>query len=144
MDMSSDMTHEHCQYVEVLCFCIWWHHYIMGQHVFCPSLLLVKTKQHCSALWSLNLKQKGISVDRTSTCFGCWTQAETVSVWWMTSSSLCLCDEYGWPVLYCVFVKSNFIFGFSSCNSCQFNFKPTQFDHFNGWIWMLFFCGWDF
>ena len=37
--------------------------------------------------------------------------------------TLYLCD--GWPVLHCVFVMSNFIFGFSSCNPCKF--KPAQF-----------------
>ena len=42
------------------------------------------------------------------------------------------CD--GWPVLYCVFMMTYFIFVFSSYSPCKF--KPTQFSHFSGWIWM--------
>ena len=42
--------------------------------------------------------------------------------------TLYLCDER--PVVHCVFVRNNFIFGFSfnGCNPCKFT--PAQIDHF--------------
>ena len=41
-----------------------------------------------------------------------------------------MCDQFStvtlWPLTLVLF--------FSSCNPCKF--KPTQFSHFSGWIWM--------
>ena len=58
-------------------------------------------------------------------CIGWWKYT-----FWMLDTDLC----DGWPILYCVFAMTNFIFSFSSCNPCKF--KPPWLDHFSGWIWM--------